>query len=134
MIPLWKAAQDIVDLICIPLRGKQAECGSGTTQVVPANPSQFWLLSPPCELDRQDPVVELFPSRHSPLSRVIVATHGEPGPQHHVKSGVPQVLGNLNVCGNSLIELVRELLNRPAIHASEEPWIHLHMLLAPNGQ
>ena len=134
MIPLWKATQDIVDLICIPLRGEQAECRSGTTQVVAANPSQLRLLSPPCELDRQDPVVELFPSRYSPLSRVIVAAHGEPGPQHHVKSGVPQLLGNLNVCRNNHVEAVRELLNRPAVHASEEPWIRFHLLFASNGQ
>ena len=52
MIPLWKATQDIVDLICIPLRGEQAECGSGTTQVIPANPFQFQLLSPPGKLNR----------------------------------------------------------------------------------
>ena len=52
MIPLWKATQDIVDLICIPLRGEQAECGSGTTQMVTADPSQILFLAPPGKLNR----------------------------------------------------------------------------------
>ena len=52
MIPLWKATQDIVDLICIPLRGKQAECGSGTTQVVTADPFQLRFFTPPGKLNR----------------------------------------------------------------------------------
>ena len=134
MIPLWKATEDIVYLICIPLRGEQAKCGCSLTHVLTADFRQYRFLTPPCELDRQDPVVELFPSRHSPLSRIIVAAHREPGPQHHVKSGVPQALGSLNVCGNSLIKLVRELLNRSAVHASEEAWIRLHLWFAPNGQ
>ena len=102
--------------------------------MVTADVSQFRLLVPPSKLNRQYFVVELFPGRHSLLSPIIVAAHSEPGPQHDVKSGIPQVVGNLNVRGNSLIELVRELLNRPAIHAPEEPRIPLHLLLAPNGQ
>ena len=134
LTPLWQSAQDVVDRILILARGKQAEGGSGATQLVTADVSQFWLLVPPSKLNRQYFVVEFFPSRHSLLSPIIVAAHGEPGPQHDVKSGIPQTLGNLNVCGNSLIELVRELLNRPAIHAPEEPRIPLHLLLAPNGQ
>ena len=134
LTPLWQSAQDVVDRILVLARGKQAEGGSGATQLVTADVSQFRLLVPPSKLNRQYFVVELFPGRHSLPSPIIVAAHGKPGPQHHVKSGVPQVVGNLNVCRNSLIELVRELLNRPAIHASEKPWIRLRLLLAPNGQ
>ena len=134
LTPLWQSAQDVVDRILVLARGKQAEGGCSLTQLLTADFLQYRFLTPPCKLDRQYFVVELFPGRHSLLSPIIVAAHGEPGPQHDVKSGVPQVVGNLNVCGNSLIELVRELLNRPAIHAPEEPRIPLHLLLAPNGQ
>ena len=134
LVPLWKAAQDVVDLICIPLWGEQAECGSGTTQVGSANPTQFRFLTPPRELDRQDPIVELFPGRHSPVSHVIGTEDGEPCSHDHVKSGLPQALGNLNVCRNNPIEIIRETLYGPAIHASEEPWIHLHLLLAANRE
>ena len=134
LTPLWQSVQDVVDRILVLARSKQAECGSRTTQVVTADPSQILFLVPPIKLNRQYFVVELFPGRHSLLIPIIVAAHGKPGPQHHVKSGVPQVVGNLNVCRNSLIALVRELLNRPAIHAPEEPRIPLHLLLAPNGQ
>ena len=134
LTPLWQSAQDVVDRILVLARGKQAEGGSGTTQLVTADVSQFRLLVPPSKLNRQYFVVELFPGQHSLLSPIIVAAHGEPGPQHHVKSGIPQVLGNLNVCQNNPIEIIRETLYRPAIHASEEPWIRLRFLLAPNGQ
>ena len=134
LTPLWQSAQDVVDRILVLARGKQAEGGCSLTHLLTADVSQFRLLVPPSKLNRQYFVVELFPGRHSLLSPIIVAAHGEPGPQHDVKSGVPQVVGNLNVRGNSPIELVRELLDRPAIHASEKPWIRLHLLLAPNGQ
>ena len=133
LTPLWQSAQDLVDRILVLARSEQAEGGSGATQLVTADVSQLRLLVPPSKLNRQYFVVELFPSRHSPLSRIIVAAHGEPCPQHHVKSGVPQAVGNLNVCGNSFVEGVRETLDSPAVHTSEEPWIRLHLLLAPNG-
>ena len=134
LTPLWQSAQDVVDRILVLARGKQAEGGCSLTHLLTANFLQYQFLTPPCKLDRHNPVIEFLPGRHSLLSPIIVAAHGEPGPQHCVKSGIPQVVGNLNVRGNSLIELVRELLNRPAIHAPEEPWIPLHLLLAPNGQ
>ncbi len=132
--PLWQSAQDVVDRILVPARGKQAEGGSGATHVASADPSQILFLAPPSKLNRQYFVVELFPGRQSLLSPIIVAAHGEPGPQHHVKSGIPQTLGNLNVCRNNTIEIIGETLYRPAIHAPEEPRIPLHLLLAPNGQ
>ena len=134
LTPLWQSAQDVIDRILVLARGKQAEGGSGATQLVTADVSQFQFLTPPSKLNRQYFVVELFPGRHVLLSHLVVAAHGEPGPQHHVKSGVPQPLGNLNVWRNSPIEHVRELPNRPAVHASEKPRICLHILLAPNGQ
>ena len=133
LTPLWQSAQDIVDRILVLARSEQAKCGCSLTHVLTADFRQYRFLTPPCELGRQNPVVELFPSRHSPLSRVIVAAHGEPCPQHHVKSGVPQAVGNLNVCGNSFVEGVRETLDSPAVHTSEEAWIRPHLLLAPNG-
>ena len=132
--PLWQSAQDVVDRILVLARGKQAEGGSCATQLVTADVSQFRLLMPPSKLKRQYFVVELFPGRHSLLSPIIVTAHGKPGPQHHIKSGVPQVVGNLNVCRNNTIEIMGETLYRPAIHAPEEPRIPLHLLLAPNGQ
>ena len=52
LVPLWKAAQDVVDLICVPLRGEQAECGSRTTQMVTADPFQLRFLTPPGKLNR----------------------------------------------------------------------------------
>ena len=134
LTPLWQSAQDVVDRILVLARSKQAEGGSDATQLVTADVSQFRLLVPPSKLKRQYFVVELFPGRHSLLSPIIVSAHGEPGPQHHVKSGIPQVLGNLNVCRNSPIESIRETLYGPAIHSSEEPWIRLHFLLATDGQ
>ena len=134
LTPLWQSAQDVIDRILVLARGKQAEGGSSATQLVTADVSQFQFLTPPSKLNRQYFVVELFPGRHSLLGPIIVAAHGEPGPQHHVKSGIPQVLGNLNVCQNNPVEIIGETLYRPAIHASEEPWIRLRFLLAPNGQ
>ena len=134
LTPLWQSAQDVVDRILVLARGKQAEGGCSLTHLLTADFLQHRFLTPPFKLNRQYFVVELFPGRHSLLSPIIVAAHGKPGPQHHIKSGIPQTLGNLNVCRNNPIEIMGETLYRPAIHAPEEPRIPLHLLLAPNGQ
>ena len=133
-IPLWQSAQDVVDHILIPARGKQAEGGSGATHVASADLGKYRGLSPLGELNRENPVIETPSSQRPTASTILFGVHGEPGPQHHVKSGIPQTLGNLNVCRNNTIEIIGETLYRPAIHASEEPRIPLHLLLAPNGQ
>ena len=52
LTPLWQSAQDVVDRILVLARSKQAECGSGTTQVVTADPSQLRFLTPPGKLNR----------------------------------------------------------------------------------
>ena len=134
LTPLWQSAQDVVDRILVLARGKQAEGGCSLTHVLTADFRQYRFLTPPGKLDRHNPVIEFLPSRHRPLSCVVVAAHGKPCSQHDVKSGVPQVVGNLNVCRNNTIEIMGETLYRPAIHAPEEPRIPLHLLLAPNGQ